>query len=70
MEDREYLEVPVPRENGPLSVDPPSIEIISGDNFKPFSNALLSKPRPNTPDGTSTFVFFINTLRNFFKRIL
>ena len=59
MEDREYLEVPVPRENGPLSVDPPSIEIISGDNFKPFSNALLSKPRPNTPDGTSTFVFCI-----------
>ena len=53
--DLEYLDVPEPREYGPLSVEPPSILMISGFLLRPFFNASISKPNPNTPDGTSTF---------------
>ena len=56
---REYLEVPDPKEAGPLSVDPPSILIISGFFFTPDLKASRSKPNPRTPDGTNTFIFFI-----------
>ena len=56
---REYFDVPVPNEKGPLSVEPPSILITSGDNFNPFSKAFISKPKPSTPDGTKTFVFIV-----------
>ena len=56
---REYLEVPEPKENGPLSVEPPSIAIMSGLFFIPVFKAFKSKPNPRTPEGTKTFVDFI-----------
>ena len=43
-------------------IEPRFIDEISY-NFKPFSNALSSKPSPNTPEGTSTFVFFVLWLK-------
>ena len=56
---REYLDVPDPKDAGPLSVDPPSILIMSGLFFIPRINASNSKPRPSTPDGTNTLVMVI-----------
>ena len=56
---REYLDVPEPNDAGPLSVEPPSILIISGLFFIPRLKASISNPKPRTPDGTNTLVTVI-----------
>ena len=56
---REYFDVPEPKEYGPLSVEPPSILIMSGLFLTPLLRASKSKPRPRTPEGTNTFIGII-----------
>ena len=53
---REYFDCPAPRANGPLSVEPPSMQMMSGRAATPRASAARSNPNPSTPEGTSTRV--------------
>ena len=53
---REYLETPVARYAGPLSVDPASQAMTWAPAATPRATSPSSTPRPSAPIGTRTFV--------------
>ena len=67
VEAREYLDVPVPSDAGPLSVDPPSIAMISGKDTP--ARAHLRRNQGLNPRGTSTLVVIYSLTAGFLRNL-